>query len=467
MRKIILPLVLALAACKPNSSSDSAAENAIENITCPQSQGHLYDVVYKSLVDSEQVPTKDELQQSFVKAFKRNPQIQVNQEQFLSLASEFYGIVLSHPTKEPQELLQKVAALEIGDRTTDETKELQERLQRFQVKWDQYKAQQDASCSESPPAIVPPVPEPQGPSQSLVKGARKVLVTAYQSCAAGDLAPMTLKTPDVEGITRIGTHSDGVGARRAITNLEAVQRTDYYLQTHDVNSSCQSVRNSPLIYDYGGKPKTTSEDNSKLDLFTNAGSGTTVRGIDCSAFVFSAIATSGLKLHPDKKMKAILVHGVGSSMFLDPAENGITCFNKVKMGVSGTLKAGDIVAIPGHVFLIDSVSKDPFGLSRAKTVEQCADLVAENFDFVIAQSSPSKNGIGINRYRGADYLSEEPSIRRGFETYARQACVAKFQKKDVLMSVSNFQVTRHNQSSSCIDKAIALTGEACAQSCRL
>jgi hypothetical protein len=153
-------------------------------------------------------------------------------------------------------------------------------------------------------------------------------------------------------------------------------------------------------------------------------------------------------------------------MFMDPANNGLSCFGKVKMGVSGTLKAGDIAAVSGHVLMIDSVGADPFGLSRVQTSAQCANLTYRNFDFVITQSSPSKNGIGINRYRGADYLSESPTMLKGFEAYARQACIAQFQKKDVLMSADNFQIIRHSQSESCRTPEIALANEACARSCR-
>jgi len=481
MIKILLASTLFLVACQQQFSAlDPVIESSIESATCPQSQSGLYDVLYKSLLDLNEVPTENELRNAFQKAMANSSNFKINDPEFLDLVSEFYQIILQTPSTSSADLLQKMTALEIGDQSTGESKPIQEKLQQFQKKWDQYTAQMDMECPTAPVAPIEPIPidpipptvvEPPAeavstPVHLLSAGARTVLVTAYQSCGAGEIDPLTKSSPDVQGISRVGVHEDGVGAKRAITDLNALLRTDHYLKILDSNASCQNIRSNPPIYDYGGKPYATSDATSPLDLFKNAGSGTSVRGIDCSAFVFSAIATTGLKLHPDKKMKAILVHGISSTMYMNPVENGMSCFSKVKMGKSGTLSDGDIVAIKGHVFLIDSVGKDPLGLNHAQKVADCSKLVSDNFDFVVIQSSPSKNGIGINRYRGADYLSESATVQKGFVEYARQACKAKFENKDVQMSATNFQIIRHNQTSTCKDKRISLVGESCAQSCR-
>lgn len=480
---LLLSFFIGLAACRPpDQGLQPAAEQAIENVTCPQSQSFLYDTLYRSLADLHQIPTEAELQETFQKALDAKSDLRIDHTQFLELVSEFYQILLSVPAEHEQDLLEKVTALEIGDQSTLATREAQQKLTAFEEKWKSFQAQQDVQCAAPSPATpspttpTPPVtPAPTTepvvekvpiPSKTLmVQGAHKVLVTAYQSCEAIRRDVMTSSTPSVQGISRVGTHPDGIGAKREITDLPALLRTDHYLQNYQVTSSCQDIRSKPPIYDYGGKPKTTSDENSPLDLLSDAGSGTSVRGIDCSAFVFSSLASSGLKLHPDKKLKAILVNGVSSTMFLNPADNGMPCLQKVKMGVSGTLKEGDIAAVSGHVVMIDSVGKDPFGLARAKTQSQCASLTADGFDFVIIQSSPSKKGIGINRYKSADYLQETTSMKNGFEAYAKQACTAKFHGKDVLMSTDNFQVDRHSQSATCRAQSIALVGESCAKNC--
>ncbi len=448
------------------STLDSSSENAIEQIACPQSQSGLYDVLYKSLVDLNTIPTEKDLQDSFERSLEARPDLKVNHEELLELTHEFYQILLSVQATNSQELLEKLTALEIGNQTTEESKQAQNELKRFQEKWDKFATQQDMDCpSATPVNPTQPVTQPPANVSNIVIGARKVLVTAYQSCEAIALPPMTKSTPSVEGISRVGTHADGVGAKRAISDLQSLLKTDYYLQNYKTNSACQDIRSNPPIYDYGGKPSASSDASSALDFFTNAGSGTTVRGVDCSAYVFSAVAAGGLRLSPGKKLKAILVNGISSTMYMDPANNGMTCFDKVKMGVSSTLKAGDIAAIKGHVILIDSVGSDPFGIAKIQNSSQCSSLTIANFDFVVAQSSPSKNGIGINRYRGQDYLSEEPTLRTGFEAYARQACTAKFQNKDVAMTATNFQIIRHNQSATCRDNPVALVGESCAKAC--
>jgi hypothetical protein len=137
------------------------------------------------------------------------------------------------------------------------------------------------------------------------------------------------------------------------------------------------------------------------------------------------------------------------------------------MGISGTLSPGDIAAVSGHVVIIDSVGSDPFGLARAKNISQCSTLNSDGFNFVIIQSSPSKNGIGINKYMAADYLVDEVgTIKSGFETYAQEACKAKFQKKDILMKATGFQMVRHLQTSSCMDRPISLVGQDCALKCQ-
>ena len=62
--------------------------------------------------------------------------------------------------------------------------------------------------------------------------------------------------------------------------------TNYYYQGVNQGSSCKDIRKFPLIYDYGGKPNT---DSGTLNFFVNSGDGTSVLGIDCSGYVFSAI----------------------------------------------------------------------------------------------------------------------------------------------------------------------------------
>lgn len=467
MRVIILLSAMALGACgsKPNVLQPPA-EKAVESVTCPQSQSHLFNVLYASLTELRAVPTEDELKTVFREALSAHPETKIDQSKFLELVSEFYRILLATKARDSSQMLEKVTALEVGDRTTLETRATQDKLNRFIRKWDEFRAQQIDQCDEPSNGSNPHIGTPSTLNR-VVYGARKALVIAYQSCEAGEKDPMDGETEKVVGIKRIGTHPDGVGGQRVIADLRAVQKTHYYLQTKDRSSSCKDISSNPMIYDYGGKPYATSDPDSALDFFKNAGSGTRVLGIDCSAYVFSALAAAGLKIHPDKKMKAILSHGINARMYMDPANNGLACFRKATMGVAGTLQAGDIAAVPGHVVVIDSVGKDPFGIERAKTVSQCAHLDSSGFDFVIAQSSPSKNAIGINKYQASDYLAETGgAMKSGFEASAQAACKAKFDKKNSLIQAKSFQIIRHKLSPECIDRPLPLVGESCAASCQ-
>lgn len=462
MRKLLLLLLLSMAACtSPFQSLEPSANEVIENVTCAESQSRLYDVLYTSLVELEKIPTEADLIEVFEKALDQNSQVQINRDEFLQLVSEFYQILLKIPAKDSAELLEKLTALEVGDQTTIEAQSSQNELRAFQKKWNAFTAAQDVEC----PSITPPVSGPPSQINGLVYGGRKVLGTAYQSCAVLEKGPLTAETRDIDGISIVGTHSDGVGSKRKITDLQALLETNYYLQNLGQSSSCKDIRNNPLIYDYGGKPYATAADNSSLNLFKNSGSGTSALGIDCSGYVFAAIAAGGLKLHPTKKLKAISVSGINARMYMDPENNGMPCFEKVVMGVSGTLKAGDVVAISGHVQLIDSVGSDPLGVFSVQSADQCSSLTYRDFDFTIAQSSPSKNGIGINKFDGADYSAETPAIRNGFEKYAREACKARFKNKDMKIVSSTFQIIRHKQTAACLDKPIAIDGESCVATC--
>jgi hypothetical protein len=89
----------------------------------------------------------------------------------------------------------------------------------------------------------------------------------------------------------------------------------------------------------------------------------------------------------------------------------------------------------------------------------------ENFDFSVAQSSPSKNAIGINRYFAKDYLRESSSMSAGFREYAVQACKAHFLKKFIKFAGSTSAIIRHRGTAECMGDPILLNGEECLKTC--
>jgi hypothetical protein len=162
-----------------------------------------------------------------------------------------------------------------------------------------------------------------------------------------------------------------------------------------------------------------------------------------------------------------LVNGIPSAAFKEPQSNHLRCLDKIKVTKTSSLEAGDIVAINGHVFLIESVGADPFGLNNAKSLSDCttSKLKTQNFDFVIAQSAPVKGSIGIDLIEAEYYLGTSTTIRNGLQAYAVAACRAKFGAAPNLTSPL-LSVVRHKRTSECRTTPLQLTHSDCVDSCR-
>lgn len=465
--KNILPFFLAAAtafvtACaKPFEALEPQASKAVEQITCDHAQSALYDVVYASLIDLQTVPQKTELVDLFSRVIE-SKKLSVPSDLLLKMVEDFYQVILSQSASDAQSMLQKVAAAEIGSQENAEAEQVQKDLSEIQARWKSVVQESGAECPRE--TVETTTTTVRSRNHPIVSGANKTLGVAYQSCEAVRKPAMTVQTPNLQGISITGTHPDGVGRKRVIGDLPALLRTDYYIKDFQLGANCKDIRKSPLIYDYGGKPHTPSAGTS-MDLFINAGDGTTVLGIDCSGYVFTSIATAGLKLDPNKKLKPVLVHGINAVMYKEPVKNGMPCFEKISVGTVGTLKAGDVAAKSGHIVIVESVGADPLGISNATTEAQCNALTSKNFDFIVAQSSPSKEGVGINKFVAKDYLLESAGMRTGFEKYAREACKAKLKNSNVTLTGQEVQVIRHKMTAACIDQPVQLVGEACVSSC--
>ncbi len=167
-----------------------------------------------------------------------------------------------------------------------------------------------------------------------------------------------------------------------------------------------------------------------------------------------------------RALKASDAWSWGSSSYVEPQKNGLTCLNKIKVDANQSLLAGDIVAIRGHVFMIDSIGADPFGILKTKSLSDCDKMNAKNFDFVVSQSSNSKNGIGINRYQANDFIPEKGEvILPGILKYATYACQAYYNKKSYTPSIGTLSVVRHNGTKECMATRVKLAREECISTC--
>jgi hypothetical protein len=348
---------------------------------------------------------------------------------------------------------------------------LQSSLNRFKILIEKYGMNQNLNDQCPPPAsdVIPLETTARESALSrMTLGARWTFANIYQSCDVLRLPDLSIQTPDLQGVTR-DNKVDHVGWGRKYTNISLLQKTHFYLNfdpfDRDLPTSCRSVQNAPPVYDYGGVPHWDGQNT--LSFFENAGIGGPALGVDCSAFVSSAIAHAGLRYSPGLPNKPIYSRR-NSSDFLNPESSGLSCFDRIEVNSTHSLQVGDIMAIRGHVVFIDRVSADPFGISHVTKKEDCENLTWENFDFTLLQSSPSKNSVGVNRFGVRDYLSEgAPTMERGFLKYGVAACLSRFDGKPRKLMDSEVAIIRHKGTAECLSsRRVHFTGDDCVRECR-
>lgn len=505
--KLALSIVLGMTmtACAPNGfevAANNIASQTVQDIACKDKamETKLWDGLKTYLLEQKSLPSPDTFKQAMTdqvnKLSEANPQLSsADKEKLNADLNKLVDTLLSEApqgerVQTPEELLLLLSAIDVGDRTTVFRSYMQDKVRGNFNSLAKTVKSFDLNCEapQDPQPTAPPAEENEtaglvpeetnrdyayhkqaaldSGSNLAVFGGRWAMATAYQTCNTMKLPAMNTQTPDVQGISIVGKHSDGVGSKRAIASLSKVQSTHYYVR--DVNTygeGCFNVRQNPLIYDYGGKPYATTATTSPIDLFKNNGDGTSVLGIDCSGYVFTSMATAGLRLKAGRALKASDSWAWGSSSYVEPQDNGLTCLNKISVTSSNTIKAGDIVAVYGHVLLIDKVGVDPFGVSKIAKDTDCSKLTSNDFDFVIAQSSNSKNGIGLNYYDAKSYLATSAKMKAGLEKYAYYTCLAKFNGKTYTPNVGTLSVVRHKGTTECMAPRVTMARESCIQTC--
>ncbi|HEY8271970.1 MAG TPA: hypothetical protein VIG33_13855 [Pseudobdellovibrionaceae bacterium] len=478
--------VLYLSACAPKNfeAVQQVATDTTKAIGCNDFESKTWDAINGYLIEQKSMLSLEELKNPLRSSLKtvKAPSGNLNERKVEALAqdmNELYNILLNEvpqveEVQDAQGLLEVLSALELGDHTTDAKVRLQNKIEAQFAKIKKQIAAMDVQCATP----VAPVPEegegaatPEFVKTSLprpVFGIRFTFATAYQSCQVLDEPIMTKNTQDIDdrAITITGKHPNGVGNRREISNVTALLHSHpYYKNINSYANGCLKASTYPMIYDYGGKPYATTSANSVLNFFRDGGNGTKVLGTDCSGFVYSGLAAAGLRLSPNKVVKATGVNGISATMYMDPPRNGLNCLAKITVTPKSDLKAGDIVAVHGHVIMIDSVGSDPFGINGVKNADACSRLEPKDFDFVVIQSSPSKNAVGMNRYQAKDYLYESDKMRTGLTQYAYYACLARLNNRNYTPNLGTLSVIRHRQTPECLGARIKLSQESCIQSC--
>ncbi len=501
-----------MTACAPQGyeAMTNIASEVRNDIACKNTnlETKLWDGLKDYLIEQQEIPEsqvlKDALREQVQKLADENPTLSAeDQERLRSQLDRLVTSLLEEApqgerVRTPEELLMVLSAIDVGDRSTVFRSYMQDKvrgqftqLSKTVRSFELNCSNEDSSSSGTPsngdgrddgggfeePPVQPSEPENRdyvyhkaqalNAGESLaVFGSRWTFATAYQSCQSVALPDMDTQTPELQGIKITGKHSDGVGSKREIASLSQVQNTHPYIKTvTSYGEGCFNVRSNPLIYDYGGKPYGTTAADSPIDLFKNNGSGTKVLGIDCSGYVYTSMATAGLRLKSGRALKASDSWAWGSGSYVDPEKNGLTCLSRISVTPTGSLKAGDIVAVYGHVLLIDKAGADPFGISSVRTAEECSKINYTGFDFTVAQSSPSKGAVGINFFDARVYLPTSSKMQEGLEKYAYYACLAKVNGKTYTPNLGTLSVVRHKGTSECLAPRVALARESCIQSC--
>ncbi len=483
-------LVLSCAQASPPGDPVKLTEKTKDTLGCGVAfEDDFYDSLYAFLQDGKELPNVSAATTQFHQ-FATSPRFaklsEEERAQLKSTLADLYKLVaieaietLSKPSEGAFKPLEAVSSMEMGARTTPARESLQDRARLLFDRIDAIakSAGIDASCTpQTEPTFQPEGLEPKGnlfgdwkrTKHAAVYGGLKALATAYQSCEAAQKTALNDDTPDLKGIKKVGLHEDKIGTKRVIDDLDRLISTHPYLSDYrKPGSSCFNVLANPMIYDYGGKPHTTSSSEA-LDFFKDDGSGTKVLGIDCSGYVYSAFATAGLKLKKSGRLKAVGVHSVQARDWMRPSTGGLTCFDYVRFKDADSLRPGDVAASSGHVVIIDTVGKDPFGIAHIEKEADCktSNISTRRFNFTVLQSAPVKEGIGINRIRAADYLSgPDVSIAVPFVEFALAACQAKTKGTTTTGKVNKGGLVRHLGTAECRASEVKLVHQECVQSC--
>ncbi len=485
---LLLPFILLYGFGTNASDSENVAPTSLiqdleRHLGCPSFESEFYDRIYHFLLRNRDLPNPDEALLQFRSLVsKRLPLSPHSARATESALLNLYRTLAFEVPKESADdpslhasVIESISALEMGDRSTAKLRRLQAKVrERFRAVESSLRAAMlKSSCSEPFAPTATPIEsgmlgEWKQTRHPAVYGALKAMATAYQSCEIETKSAIAADTADIEGIKITGKHPDGVGNRREIEDREKLLRSHPYLRDfHPPQAICHDVTASPLIYDYGGKPHVADENDVWMNFFLDAGSGTSVLGVDCSGYVYTALATAGLRLVKNQKLKAVGVYGVRARQWMNPATGGLSCFDNAVFTADASLQPGDILASNGHVLMIEGVGTDPFGIGTVTDEAQCAreQIAIDRFDFTFLHSGSAKGGLGLGRLEGRDYLVAGGDMAEAMRDLASTACLARLKKLRLKTKTTSAGLVRHLGGSACTDQALRLTNESCLYVC--
>lgn len=472
---LVLALFILVGCAPKNFETLQTAQKAAEDIGCSNVQSKIFDSLYNFVNDKQTLPEMTILEKDLAAVVEQQlvSQQKITSpkdiEKYKTLFIDYFKSIVEMTSLKQkmtkEEILQALIEFELQDQSSDlqisMNSELQAKLSQLQ---DQSEAMK-LTCKV--PDVVHQNEAPGAADltiqQKIGNSASNVFAVAYQSCRALEIPPVDVNTPSVEGISILSVpNPENGGIQRIVSDAKKVKATHPWIRVSSPGSNvCFNVSGSPLIYDFGGKPKWSA---NTIDFFTNSGSGTSALGIDCSGFIATVLSATGARYAPGVENKPVYVNQK-SDKFINAKSSGFKCFDNISVKSGETIKPGDIAAIEGHVVMVDSIGTDPFGLKKVSAQSKCNQLTVNNFDFVIAQSSPSKNGMGINKFKAKDYLSGTGNMGKLFLDMAKASCHAAFTLKTVTPNFEGYGIIRHKGTKECMSPKATLARQACVSAC--
>lgn len=310
-------------------------------------------------------------------------------------------------------------------------------------------------------------------NQSPLHGALRTMAVLYQSCDVLKLDPYDPATDSEMGAYLRRVPVAGSYARRRVVpeyNLSTVANNHYYLKNSNQGQyeNCADMRKTPPIYHYGGRPRFNG---NEIDILaTRNTGGAPIVGIDCSAFISAALSASGLKITPWVKNAQ---SNMTTSRALTSYSDSNSCFRRPSFSKNNTIQSGDIIAYPGHTFMIDKVGEDPFAIEQLKRAGRFPrsaagcnrlEMPRRQLDFTIIQSS-GYGDMPAMRIEAKNYPAAYQEMRNLFV----QACMAEFQDVATRPQFGSV-LLRHkgNENPACVfseEQRPTLRGESCTGGC--
>ena len=483
------PLGLGMSSIGTNNETHTIEQTfdlMLQRAGCSDFRTHVWDYLHKLISMGNDVIYFDNFEQTIKERLQqliKNPLYsQDNVDNFSKHFGEIYTLISNLRTKyqNPEDINNLLIQIEYGDRDND----LNNFIDRLKAALNNLEAEAkkfNSNCSEEldNPSTRRRLRENnqwniewfnvmKNRRHPVVYGAKKVMATAYQSCDPLDL-PLMPSNHDTKGFEVTGQYRNTPGKIRAIRDLQAVNHSHYYISQMNIpnnsnNNQCLNIHLSPVLYDYGGKPATTSH---SINLFKNAGRGGSVLGLDCSGFVTTALASAGLRLRYGTTIRPGHINAVSSWLLKEPKRRNFSCLEKQNISRENPLQPGDIIASGQHVVIVDQVANDPFSMSIVSDISQChsRNIRDTQFKFSIIQSSPINSGVGINRMHFSEAAPFMASIRRGLQKTASRICYNTFGKNEH-RRISEISILRHNsEESKCRQPEIHLRNQECLQFC--